>query len=325
MNTASISRIPALTRDAELPASLRAIRHVDSGRRARRPDVGCPRAISPQDGSSIKPLSPRIGVSWDVFGDGRTALKGGASRYDRLEGITLVQPLNLRNIAYETCPWADANGDLVAQTSEIVMSRCTGALQPTLGNVDPGLKRPHQWEYTAMVQRQIGASTSVSLGYYGRRFTDLYTTVNALVPPSAYTPVTVVNPLTNSPMTVYNQDPSTRTFSKNLLTTVPNLLQTYNGVEVQVNTRMHNATVFGGVTIGRDYGDQDGVAGVCSTCADLNNPNNLINNTGAIGFDSTQIRRFNYRPPTGAVLGIDPRATGRRRPDLAVTTSIAPG
>jgi hypothetical protein len=287
--------------------------------------VGCPRAISPQDGSSIKPLSPRIGVSWDVFGDGRTALKGGASRYDRLEGITLVQPLNLRNIAYETCPWADANGDLVAQTSEIVMSRCTGALQPTLGNVDPGLKRPHQWEYTAMVQRQIGASTSVSLGYYGRRFTDLYTTVNALVPPSAYTPVTVVNPLTNSPMTVYNQDPSTRTFSKNLLTTVPNLLQTYNGVEVQVNTRMHNATVFGGVTIGRDYGDQDGVAGVCSTCADLNNPNNLINNTGAIGFDSTQIRRFNYRPPTGAVLGIDPRATGRRRPDLAVTTSIAPG
>ena len=104
------------------------------------------RDFAAQDGIvNWNTISPRIGVSWDVFGDGRTALKGGASRYDRLEGITLVQPLNLRNIAFEVCPWADANGDLVAQTSEIAMSRCAGALQPTLGNVDPGLKRPHQW------------------------------------------------------------------------------------------------------------------------------------------------------------------------------------
>ena len=35
-----------------------------------------------------------------------------------------------------------------------------------------------------MVQRQIGGRTSVSVGYYGRRFSDLYTTVNALVPPT---------------------------------------------------------------------------------------------------------------------------------------------
>ena len=280
------------------------------------------RDFAAQDGIvNWNTVSPRIGVSWDVFGDGRTAIKGGASRYDRLEGVTLAQPLNLRNIAFETCPWADANRDLVAQTSEIAMSQCTGSLQPTLGNVDPGLKRPHQWEYTAMVQRQVGASTSVSLGYYGRRFTDLYTTVNAAVPPSAYTPVTVTNPLTGSPITVYNQDPSTRTAVRSVLTTIPNLLQTYNGVEMQLHTRMHNATVFGGVTIGRDYGDQDS--------GDLNNPNNLINNNGSVGFDSTyQIRGgFSYRLPAGVQFsGSIREATGLPQTRVfVVTTSIVPG
>ena len=28
-------------------------------------------------------------ASWDMFGDGRTALKGSVSRYDRLEGVTV--------------------------------------------------------------------------------------------------------------------------------------------------------------------------------------------------------------------------------------------
>ncbi|PYR54261.1 MAG: hypothetical protein DMF95_00800, partial [Acidobacteria bacterium] len=34
-------------------------------------------------------VSPRLGFSWDVFDDGRTAVKGGVSRYDRLEGVAI--------------------------------------------------------------------------------------------------------------------------------------------------------------------------------------------------------------------------------------------
>jgi Carboxypeptidase regulatory-like domain len=266
-------------------------------------------------------VSPRLGFAWDVFGDGETAVKGGVSRYDRLEGITIIQPLNQRNISFRTCPWADANRDLTAQTSEIDMPRCTGSLLPALGNVDPGLKRPHQWEYTVMVQRQVGGNTSVSVGYYGRRFSDLYSTVNAAVPTTAYAPVTITNPLTNTPLTVYNQDPATRGSVRNVLTTIPDLRQIYNGVEFQVNTRMQNATVFGGLTIGRDHGDQDS--------GDLNNPNVRINNDGAIGFDSTyQIRGgFSYRLPYELQLsGSIREATGLPQTRVfPVTTSVVPG
>jgi carboxypeptidase family protein len=266
-------------------------------------------------------VSPRLGVSWDVFGNGETAVKGGISRYDRLEGVTLVQPLNSRNIAFKLCPWGDTNGDFTAQNSEIVMDRCSGSLLPTLGKVDPNLKRPHQWEYTAMVQRQVGRNTSVSVAYYGRRFADLYTTVNALVPPSAYTPVTITNPLTSQPMTVYNQDPATRANVQNQLTTIPDLKQTYNGVELQVNTRMSKATVFAGLTIGRDFGDQDS--------GDLNNPNVRINNVGNIGFDSPyQVRGgYSYRLPAGFQFsGSIREASGLPQQRIyTVTTSVVPG
>jgi hypothetical protein len=266
-------------------------------------------------------LSPRLGFAWDVLGDGTTAVKGSVSRYDRQEGITLIQPLNQRNIAFQTCPWADSNNDLRAQTSEITFSRCTGSLLPTLGQVDADLKRPHQWEYTVMIQRQVGARTSVSAGYYGRRFTDLYTTVNALVPPSSYTPVTITNPLTNQPLIVYNQDPATRLLVQNELTTIPDLKQTYNGAEFQVNTRLSQGNVFGGLTIGRDFGDMDS--------GDLNNPNNRINNQGYVGFDATyQIRGgFSYRAPFALQFSGSVReATGLPQTRVyPVTTTQVPG
>ena len=72
--------------------------------------AGCRRASSRsrRTSSTGTALSPRFGFAWDLFGDGSTALKGGVSRYDRLAGVNLVQPLNLRNIAFQTCPWPDA-------------------------------------------------------------------------------------------------------------------------------------------------------------------------------------------------------------------------
>jgi hypothetical protein len=145
--------------------------------------------------------------------------------------------------------------------------------------------------------------------------------VNAAVPPSAYTPVTITNPLTGEPLTVYNQDPATRTAVRNVLTTIPDLRQSYHGVEFQVNTRLPRATVFGGLTIGRDRGDQDS--------GDLNNPNVRINNVGAIGFDSTyQIRGgWSYRLPYDVQFaGSIREATGLPQPrTFTVTTSIVPG
>jgi hypothetical protein len=171
------------------------------------------------------------------------------------------------------------------------------------------------------VQRQIGARTAVMAGYYGRRFWDLYTTVNDAVPPTAYTPVTITNPLTNEPLTVYNQDPATRGQVRNVLKTIPDLRQTYNGGEFQINTRLTRATLFAGFTIGKNEGDQDG--------GDLNNPNVRINNQGAIGFDAPyQIRGgFSYQLPAEfQVSGSIRESSGLPQTrTFVVTTAQVPG
>ena len=63
-------------------------------------------------------------------------------------------------------------------------------------------------------------------------------------------------------------------------------------MEIQVNTHVRKAMLFGGFTVGRNYGDTDGGL-------DYNDPNNLIGNRGVIGYDSTyQIRAgFSYELP----------------------------
>ncbi len=194
------------------------------------------------------------------------------------------------------------------------------AAQPRLRSIPTSSGRI-QWEWNASVQRQIGGRTSVMLAYFGRKFWDLYTTVNDAVPASAYTPVTITNPLTNQPLTVFNQDPATRGQVRNLLKTIDDLSQRYHGVEVQFTTRVARANVFGGVTIGQNYGDQDS--------GDLNNPNVRINNRGNIGFDSPyQVRAgFSYAFPAGVQFAGSLRSSSGlpQTRTFVVTTGVVPG
>jgi hypothetical protein len=265
-------------------------------------------------------VSPRFGMSWDLMGDGRTAVKAGISRYDRLAGANLVQPLNQKNISFQTCPWSDPNGNLFAEVSEIG-TVCSGSLQPSLGFVEEGLKRPYQWEWNVSVQRQVGARTSVMLAYYGRKFWDLYATVNDAVPSTAYSPVTITNPLDGSPLTVYNQDPNTRGQVRNVLKTLPELSQRYHGVEAQFATRIARANVFGGITLGQNYGDQE--------ANDLNNPNFRIFNRGNIGFDApVQVRAgFSYSFPYAVQFAGSLRSSSGlpQTRTFPVTTTQVPG
>jgi len=232
--------------------------------------------------------SPRIGFAYDVFGNGKTAIKGGISKYDILEGTSLAQNVNPNFIAYSTCPWTSLTPPAPGQA----LTGCTG-FSGNNNHIDPNMKRPYQWEYTVMVQRQIAANTSVSVGYYGRKFYDLFGDVNTAVPSSDYTPVTITNPLTGQPLTVYNQLASTLGQISLLQKTMPNLYEHYNGVEFQANSRFSKTTVFAGFTIGKSFGTPSGGS------TDLNNPNNLINFAGNLNYDQPyQLRAgFSYQAP----------------------------
>jgi hypothetical protein len=225
-------------------------------------------------------FSPRLGVTWDVFGDSKTAVRGGVSKYDRLEGTTLVQNINQNFLAYRTCPWtSNVLPTSYAQIPAAILAQCT-AFTNNGAQLDKGIKRPYQLEYTAMIQHQFGSNTSASVAYYHRDFYDLYGIVNQNVPSTAYAPVTITNPINGQPLIVYNQTLPANTAASNIQKTIPDLYQHYNGVEFTANTRFRRGSLFGSFTYGKSFGTPDG------TSNDLNNPNNRINLAGNLGYDA---------------------------------------
>lgn len=264
--------------------------------------------------------SPRFGFAWDVFGDSKTAVKGGISKYDVLEGTTLAENVNPNFIATSTCPWTSF---AEATPSTLDESTCTG-FSGNNNHIDPNLKRPYQWEYNILVERQIGEKTAVSVGYYGRHYYDLFGVLNLALPPSDYTPYVITNPLTGAPMTIYNQMPSTLGQINLLQTNIPSQTQHYDGVEFQVNTRLDNLNVFAGFTVGKSYGTDNAGAST-----DLNNPNNLINLAGNVGYDSTyQLHAGgSYNLPKGILFAFTVRENSGLPQDrtYSVTPAIDPG
>jgi hypothetical protein len=223
---------------------------------------------------------PRLAAAYDVFGNGRTAIKASASQYVKNEGMGFTLTGNNMSLSSNRRSWTDLNGDRQAQNNELGAS--TGFTGGAGTKIDPDLKRPNNWEYTASFQHELMPRLSVSAAYFRRVWHDLYGVKNTLVTPADYTPVLIVNPLTGASLTVYNQSLPTQALVNLFLSNYDELNTTYNGVELKAERRFsRGANLFGGVTIGRNRGSTRG------SNADLNNPNVLINHIGAVGFDST--------------------------------------
>jgi hypothetical protein len=266
---------------------------------------------------------PRLGVVYDPFGTGKTAIKVSASKYVQGEGVGLADEINPVSLQSQRCAWRDSNGDTEAQASEIF--DCQGFPGGLNTRIDPEIERPHNWEYVAQVQHQLSPSVAVSAGYYHRRASNLYGTRNLAVTPDSYTPVTITNPLTSQPMTIYNQSPATVGRLDSILTNQPDDLWTrYHGLELTTQVRLGSKVMLtGGFTAGRNKGSTLGES------SDLNNPNLLINYIGAVGFDATYQANFAGSwtlPADVTVSGSIRGGTGLPlNRSFTVTRSIVPG
>ena len=152
--------------------------HVDAGRfvgeRNFEPVHGVP---------DWKDLNPRVGVSYDLFGDGRTALKASAGRYVGKMAVTLAQSNNpvQTSINSVTRSWADANGDFNPDcdlTNFAANGECGGISNLNFGQNNPNAiqyaddlikgygNRDYFWDLTAEVQHELRANVSLLAGYY---------------------------------------------------------------------------------------------------------------------------------------------------------------
>ncbi len=65
-------------------------------------------------------LAPRVGLVYDIFGDGQTALKLSANRYYLTNGVGWAALVNPIRVTSDTRTWTDRNGDGIPQLDELV-------------------------------------------------------------------------------------------------------------------------------------------------------------------------------------------------------------
>ena len=241
-----------------------------------------------------KDWSIRTGASYDLFGNGKTAVKTSIGKFLSQQALGLASSVNPLAGQSDTRSWNDldnngsifdANGNV--QFAEIGPSRNSNFGLPAGGTViDPNLPRPYNWEESVSVQHELLRNVSVTGGYYHRSFYNIQYTKNTAVNPTLdYTPFTVVVPANpNLPggggqtITMYNLNANKLGQVANVLTWSAHDTQVYNGFELSTNARLpKGGFLFGGITWERT---------ATNDCADLGpspisgaptapNPNNL--------------------------------------------------
>ena len=115
-------------------------------------------------------FAPRVGFAYDVFGDGRTALRGGF-------GIFYDQPLFsiYRNPIFRGLPFVNRGVIPGAQITALPVdpSRFKGS-DPTTEIFQFKTRPAYVMQYNLNVQRQVLGGTIVSLAYVGSRGVNLY-------------------------------------------------------------------------------------------------------------------------------------------------------
>ena len=213
---------------------------------------------------------------YDIFGNGRTALKLAANRYDIPVGPAFSSNVNPIKVTTDTRSWTDLNGDGDPQLNELGAS--TGFNLGTTNRYNPDVERPYTNELNAEIQQQLGGGLVVSAGFFYRGVRRQLGSKNVAVPLESYTPIQVTESGTGQVVTVYNQDPALRGRFDVLFDNFPEIDNDFNGVDLTFNKRFGNRwMIMGGLSLGRNLGDVYGTA-------DLNNPNNTFRR-GVVGLD----------------------------------------
>ena len=250
----------------------------------------------------LKDLTPRVGFSYDLFGDGKTALKVHWGKY--VEGLAASTGNPVGNLSLEaTRTWNDANRnfqvdcdltDVAAQDNRAAGGDVCGAnpnrnfglsTPSTARDPDTYLgwgHRPWNQTFSVGVQREILPRIAIDVGYFRRWAGNFVITDNRAVTAADFTAFLVTAPTSFAGATIplpddaagrttsgfYDVNPNKFGVVDNYVTLAKKLgvgdqSQVWNGVDITINARPTNGFVVqGGFSSGKQVTDNCAVRDV---------------------------------------------------------------
>jgi hypothetical protein len=236
------------------------------------------------DITSFNDITPKLGAAYDLFGDGRTALKASLSKYVAQLTYTgtygdTANPAN-RTVQSVNRAWndADRNFQLVCDLlNPLPNGECGQISNLNFGNpipsttYDPDIlsgwgKREYNWEGSVSVQHQVMSNVSAEVGYFRRWYGNFLATDNQLVSPADFETFSVAAPAdtrlpgggTQRISGLYDVVPTRFGQTRNLLTFADNYgtqVENWQGVDLNVNANVGTMMLQGGLSTGRRLTD----------------------------------------------------------------------
>jgi hypothetical protein len=236
-----------------------------------------------------KDLMPRFGVSYDVFGNGKTAAKFFIGRYvttfNTVDEWANFSPAGLGHFVSSDAQraWTDTNHNLIVDCNLLnsAPNNECGPGNPNFGKqvdpltVDPAFvdgwnTREYSWDLSVGLTQEIAPRVSLELAYIRRSWGNLPATINRAWTPADFDTFVYNVPSDprlpgggGYPLTFRDVKPAKFQQIDNFLTfadDVGGAFNKFNGFDVTVNARLRDVTLQGGTSTGNVIEDSCGVA-----------------------------------------------------------------
>src|SRR5262249_3829270 len=151
--------------------------------------------------------NPRLGAAYDLFGNGRTAIKASIGRYLAALGNELPDANNpaVNLVLSATRTWTDANGDFVPNcdlTNFSANGECAALSNRLFGQPfrnsfqSPSVlsgwgNRGYSWQGSISLQQELRPGVAATVGYFHTAYFNQTVTQNQLVTAASFTPYCV--------------------------------------------------------------------------------------------------------------------------------------
>ncbi|HYJ90225.1 MAG TPA: hypothetical protein VEV84_02870, partial [Pyrinomonadaceae bacterium] len=226
--------------------------------------------------NNFKNIAPRIGVAWDIFGNGRTALRGGFGQFFLRERTSPVFAALTTNPPFVKT----VGGQRTLDGSMFVLDPPgTASAGIPKFSFDPRAATPYSWQFNVLVDQQLWKETVLEVGYIGNRARDQLTNydINAVLPQNRMAAAFATNAAAVNQLRPFKGLPSIYQFGRRGRANYDSL-QMYFKTRLSANTRVDMAYTFSRSKA--DFGLTDS-SGTNSQWAlqDVNNPDVDLGNS----------------------------------------------